>query len=300
MRIENIKSTLLVLLILIIASFACLAVAEEKSTATSSIFTDEASIVSDGNLTVDMAKKIADATVGKGAEDPGVSTEQLQSIIEAAINQNTEEEATPDIDIATLKIKKQDYQGLSAKKIKEKEKEDFVKYIASLYYIFASNSPQPITSSSDMSKAIASTTESIVYAISKESPQAVRDLSASGEKISQQLRELETPEKLLDLHIKAIAYADHTKLLQKYIAPTTSDPVKKLVNLGKLQGFIESLSSFSEEINSRMDEYGVTYEDKDIQDKLKKLGLPELVDTSVDGAATTVTKETTKTTDVAE
>jgi len=277
MRIEDVKKFFFVLVILIIASFAFLAVAEEKTTTTASIFSKEASVAT-GNLTQDMAKRIADITANSDTDNPGVSMDQIQNIIEAAINQDAENEDIPEIDVDKIKIKKQDYAGLSTKRANEKQKEDFIKYIASLYYIFASNSPQPITSSSDLSKAISSTTESIVYAISKESPQAVRDLSLSGEKISEQLMEVEVPEKLVDLHVKALTYAEHTKLLQKYIAPATSDPVKKLVNLGKLQGFIESLSAFSEEVDSRMDEYGVTYADKDIQDRLKKMGLPELVD----------------------
>lgn len=292
MRIENVKSTLLVLVMLIIASFAFLAVAEEKTSTTASIFSKE-DVSSVGNLTQDMAKKIAEATTGQSTDGTGVSSDQIQNIIESAINQNAGDEDLPEIDVAAIKIIKQDYSGLSAKRQKEKQKEDFIKYIASIYYIFASNSPQPITSSSDISKAISSTTESIIYAISKESPQAVRDLSLSGEKISEQLKEVDVPEKLVDLHIKALTYAEHTKLLQKYISPATGDPVKKLVNLGKLQGFIESLGAFSEDVNNRMDEYGVTYEDKEIQDRLKKLGLPELVDTTVPTTTTTTTTVTT-------
>lgn len=280
MKIESIKSSLLILVMLVVASFAFLAVAEENATSTASVFAKKETVSSD-NLTQNMAQKIIEATNNADSENPGVSTDQLQSIIEAAIDQNADNnDVSSDVDMSQLKIKKQNYSGFSSKKAKEKEKEDFIKYIASLYYVFSSNSPQPITSSSDISKAITSTTESIIYAISKESPQAVRDLSASGEKISEQLRSLEVPEKLVDLHVKAIVYAENTATLQKYIAPATNDPVKKLVNLGKLQGFIESLSSFSEEVNSRMDEYGVTYEDPEIKNKLDKLGLPELTSTN--------------------
>lgn len=281
MKIKSIKSSLLILSMLVIVSFAFLAIAEENTTSTGSIFSKEIEKTSSENLTQNMAQKIIDATTSADPENPGVSTNQLQDIIDSAIGQSSIlNEAIPIVDINSLKIKKQDYSGLSTKKAKEREKDDFIKYIASLYYVFASNSPQPITSSSDISKAISSTTESIIYAISKESPQAVRDLSVSGEKISEQLRELEVPEKLIDLHIKAIAYADNTKDLQTYIAPAINDPVKKLVNLGRLQGFIESLSSFSEEVNDRMDVYGVSYEDSEIQDRLNKLGLPKLEDIS--------------------
>lgn len=299
MRVKNVKSSFLILLTLAFSSFAFLAIAEENSGSTADIFA-KADETSSGNLTQDMAQKIIDASTNVDPENPGVSTDQLQSIIESAINQNSSsDETSPEVDISQLNIIRQDYSGLTAKRATEKEKEDFVKYIASLYYIFSSNSPQPITSSSDILKAISSTTEAIIYAISKESPQAVRDLSASGEKISEQLKKMEVPEKLVDLHVKAITYADNTATLQKYISPTTDDPVKKLVNLGKLQGFIESLSSFSEEVDARMDQYGVSYDDPAVKDRLNKLGLPELIDNSTT-TATTVTNDTTSTTDTTD
>ena len=298
MEIKNVKSSLLILITLAFLSFAFLAIAEENAASTANIFAATDSVTSSDNLTQDMAKKIIDASTNVDPENPGVSTDQLQSIIESAINQNSSnDEIMPAFDTSQLNIIKQNYSGLSAKKAKEKEKEDFVKYIASLYYIFSSNSPQPITSSSDISKSISSTTEAIIYAISNESPQAVRDLSASGEKISEQLKKMEVPETLVDLHVKAIAYADNTATLQKYISPTTDDPVKKLVNLGKLQGFIESLSSFSDEVSTRMDQYGVTYDDPEIKDRLSKLGLPALVDDAATTNATTSTN-TTDTTDL--
>ena len=174
----------------------------------------------------------------------------------------------PQIDRDTIKIKKQNYKKSQEE---EKKKEDFSTYISTIFYIFTSNSPSPITSSSDITSVLSQTTQKIISAISTQDPTTLNSLSKSGEAILEQLKEVEVPEDLVDLHIKAMQYALYAESLKDLIQPNANDPILDIVNLSRISSFIQSLSSFASDAQSKLDEYDVSY--GDIQDKMKDMGV---------------------------
>lgn len=224
------------------------------------------------NITEKLAQKISTIATQTNAEDQNVSIEDIQSIVDEAMNSNLSEEDFPKIDDKEIKIKKQNYSSLSAEKAAQKEKEDFIDYITSVFYILSSNSPSPMTSSSDISSTITSLTEQILSAISMRNSSALNDLEKSGEKIEEQLKNVEVPEDLVDLHKKALIYAEYSQQLKQSIDPNSDDPIKDIANLSKIRAFISSLSAFTDEVSTKFSKYGVTYDDT-IKNKLKSLGV---------------------------
>jgi|WetSurMetagenome_2_1015567.scaffolds.fasta_scaffold180412_1 hypothetical protein len=263
---------------------------DQKPTGTVAGKSDAKKATSAGNenLTEIMSQKISDLANSTNPDDQDITMEKLQSLIDDALNSSQTDENLPTIDQSSLKIKKQNYKG-TADEIKAKKKEDFLNYSTAVLYIFSSNSPKPITSASDITSLSDQITQQVMDAVSSHSPNSLSDLSKSGEKIMEQLKEVEVPEDLLNMHIKALNYANYAKSMQDYVGSDPNDPIKNIANLSKIKAFIGSLSSFDTEIISKFSEYGVTY-DQDFQNRLKKLGItpPNIDQTAIDQLNTTL------------
>jgi len=338
MKEKNIKLSLLILLGLIIISFAFLSVAQENSTTQNNIFLDsdqdglsdaeekvygtdaqnpdtDRDGYSDGaevnggynplipspgdklteniskkttpvdssatttataapdeeNLTKKVAQKIADLNL----ENQDVSIAEITSLVQDSISTTLTDNDLPEINVKDIKIKKQNYDNLSAQSSKDKRQEDFSKYMAAVFYIFSSNSPEPITSTKDITATLTSTAEKIVFALSSRDASSLNDLQESGKKIKDQLMEVEVPEDLVELHIKALRFANYSISLKDYVTANSADPLSDIANLSKINAFVESLINFATEAENKITEYGFKY-DKTFQENASTLGLPDL------------------------
>lgn len=235
------------------------------------------------NLTTQVAQKISGLANQSDSDDPQASLDEIQQIVNETLGSQGNTVELPQIDRETIRIKEQDY---SESEAKERMKEDFSTYIATIFYIFTSNSPTPITSSSDITSSMTQVMGQLVSAISTQDPTVLSNISKSGKVILEQLKEVEVPEDMVDLHINAMQYAIYAEGLEEMINPNPDDPLSSVVNFSKIGVFVQSLSSFSTDAQSKLDEYDVDY--NDIQDKMKGFGveLPGLEELS---AVTTTT-----------
>jgi len=241
------------------------------------------------NLTKEVAKKISVMANSNSGNGQDVSVPDIQQIVDETINDSKNSANNlPTIDPSEIKIKKNTYKNLSPEKAKEKQKEDFSKYITSVYYILASNSPKPITSSTDVSSVLASLLQNVTMSISKQNSSYVNDLTGNAEKTLQQIKDIEVPEEFVDVHIKALQFAKYSLSLKETLNSSPEDPLSDLANLSRIQGFAESMSSFFDETQAKLDEYGLTYDDT-VKKAIESAGLP-----SVDGL-TGIVKDTTST-----
>ncbi len=232
------------------------------------------------NLTADVAQKISALVASSEGTNKQVSLEEVQALVDESISNNTvSEEALPEIKKEDLNIKKQNYGKLSEAKAQEKKKEDFLNYITAVMYIFSSNSPQPITSLSDAPKMLSGMTKTITTALASRNTARLQTLMDSQKKIAEQLKTVEVPEDLVDIHIKALRFALYSENLGKLIQPKADDPLGEIANLSKLEGFLSSFSEFATEAGAKFAEYGVVY-DETVQKKLKSFGIdaPENLD----------------------
>jgi hypothetical protein len=208
-------------------------------------------------------------------ENKEASMEELQNIVAETLSSQNAQTSLPEISQDEIKIKKQNYSKLSAEKRKIKEKEDFTRYIVAVSYILSSNSPKPITSKDDMTTVFSSLGRQVVSAITTQDPKTLDDLSKSEGKILEQMKDIEVPEKEVDLHIKGMQLAKYSMTLKDSLAPNAADPLASLVNLSKTQAFMDSSMGFFDEIQSKVGEYGLDYSGE-LKDSLTKMGLPDL------------------------
>ncbi len=229
--------------------------------------------VKEGNLTDKVAQKIAVLANDSAAKGETVSLDEVQTLAsELMLPQVSQEIQLPEIKTADLKIKKQDYGKYSKEKADAQRQEDFSNYITSVSYVLSSNSPKPITSNTSLGGIFSSLSQEIIQAITLRSPVALEKLNASGEKIQEQLLDIEIPEELVGTHIKIIQFARYSQEAEKFLSPNSEDPVADIANISQLTGLVTELISFAGEIETQFSKYGLNY-DADLQKKLESLGL---------------------------
>lgn len=224
------------------------------------------------NITEKLAQKISEVTTQNSQENKEISLEEIQSIANEALDSDFDESNLPEIDDKEIKIKEQNYDNLSENEKKKRKKEDFIDYITSIFYIISSNSPSPLSSATNIGTALLQTTQTITLSIINHDSSRLETLSNSGQKMLEQLKEIEVPEEIVETHKKIMQYAMYSQTLKECVKSTPDDPVKDIVNLSKIQSFISSLSQFSNDIETKFTEYDISY-DETIKNKLKSMGI---------------------------
>ncbi|MDO9231241.1 MAG: hypothetical protein Q7U36_02020 [bacterium] len=223
------------------------------------------------NLTQETAQKISALTNQSDAENQEIDTEEIQTLLDSIMNGENFKSELPEISKDEIKILKQNYGNLSKEKAQEKMREDAVNYSVAILYIFASNSPDPLTSSTDVISIIDKTVQKIILSFASGNPDILNDLSQSGKKIYEQLKEVPVPEDMVDTQIEALQYALYAQELKNLIKLDPTDPLANLSNYSKISTFVGSLNSFYDNIKSKLESYGVDY--GEVQSKLEDKGI---------------------------
>ncbi len=294
MKIKNINLSFFVLFCLISLSFAWYVGATNGTGVSSSDSANQvtASAITDSTnasgITADLAKKISALTDSSNANKT-VSLDDIQTLVDKTISESsslTTTDVMPQINKADIHIKKQNYASLGAEKAKAKKKEDFINYITAVTYVFSSNSPTPITSLTSAPNILSGFVKTITSAITTKNTSGLDALIVSQGKIVSQLKDIEVPEDLVDIHIKALSFALYSQQLANSLKPNSSDPLGEIANLSKIDSFISASSDFMSQVQAKFSEYGVSY-DETIQKKLKNYGIDAPVNLDAFGITTT-------------
>jgi len=219
------------------------------------------------NLTKEIAEK---ASSLPGSEDGGVPLDEIQDLVSEVLDEKLSESSLPEISEDEIKIKNQNYSGLSDKKAFEKRKEDIEEYVVAVFYIFSSNSPLPLTSSSDVSSFLNFFLKNFNAGIASSNLSSFEEFRESGEKILEQMKEIEVPEEMVETHKKGLQFAKYSIALQETTTPNPADPVAELLNVSKIQNLIESFSDFFSEAEEKIAKYELDTDD--LKEKLESLG----------------------------
>ncbi|MFA7208659.1 MAG: hypothetical protein WC120_00080 [Parcubacteria group bacterium] len=224
------------------------------------------------NLTRELAHKISAVLDESNQNSEEISLDQIKSIVADSLEPQTASDGLPKIATENIKIKEQDYSSLSKEKAEEKRKEDFTNYIVGLSYILSSNSPEPITSTTDINSLTDSISSRLIGAITSGDISSLQDLAANGEKIMQQVQDIEVPEELADIHIKGLQLIQYAISLQDAISPNGDDPILDITNYSKMQNLVELMISYSSDVQEKFSQYGLKY-DGNMQAKLADYGI---------------------------
>ena len=164
----------------------------------------------------------------------------------------------PEVDMSTIKIKKQSYGNLSKDKKQARIKEDIVEYLTTISYIFANNSPKQFKTTDELTSISQGFVSETISAMSFGNYSKIRSLAESGDKMLKEIELVEVPEQMIDLHVKALKLAMYgSQMKNELSALSQDDPLKSIKSLSKTQGLLNVAISFVTDMESKIAEYKI-------------------------------------------
>lgn len=211
--------------------------------------------------TENLTKKVSGEIVGilKNTTNnaQAVSMEDINTSVEKALSGNTDEVTLPDINIKDIKIKKLP-KNLGKDKKKEQEQQDILEYLTVTSYIIANNSPQTFHTEDELVGLVTSLSTQTINDMATGNVKQLSSLSATGKKILEQLKDVEVPEAMLDLHVKGLKMATYATQLDKDLKINPADPLGQISEFSKLQGFLGVVSDYFTELTAKLAEYNIS------------------------------------------
>jgi hypothetical protein len=223
-----------------------------KENKTSSVTTTSAP----KNLTQRVSGEIAGILKSTNESGQTISMEEINASVEKVLSGNMEEITLPEVNIKDIKIRKLP-KNLKEKNRAEAERKDAIEYLTVLAYLTANNAPQTFRTQDDLGSILTNLSNDSLAALSSGNMSAIEQLSLRGEKMLGELKDVEVPEKMLDVHVKALKMAQYAMQLKSELKPAESDPIGQIAVLSKAQGFLGSVVSFVEEIQKKLTDYGI-------------------------------------------
>ncbi|MBP9752071.1 MAG: hypothetical protein KBD19_04410 [Candidatus Moranbacteria bacterium] len=213
------------------------------------------------NLTEQTAQEIValiqDAQT-EGNENAEISLDDLNAVAQNLTSGDAEEIVLPEVDANVIKSKKISCKGLSEKKCDEKVKDAVTEYLTVIAYIMANNSPKTFDTEDEFGLLTESVSDDIIFALASGDVSELDVFAESGEKTLEQIYDVEVPDEMLDVHMKAIKLAKFATTLKSEVsASPEEDPMKMIASLSKVQGFLNVSVAFASEVKEKVAEYGI-------------------------------------------
>lgn len=211
------------------------------------------------NLTEEINQKAVALLEEKTKENKEIEITDINALIEESLESKITFDDLPIIDLSAIKIKRQNYEKLGETERLAKEKKDTLEYIAAVAYIFAVNSPQEISVFEDLENLMDKITGQVMIFTSSgfSDTSYFKNLADKGEQITEQLKEIEVPQNMLELHVQGMQIAEYALILRK-VSFDQNDPYASIINLSKAANFIELMQNFSENLNSHLTKMGIS------------------------------------------
>ena len=228
------------------------------------VLTDLSSDSNNPNLTNEMIGEFMKLTLEKNNEsenfldNPSFSQEDLNQVVQNALSKTDVQKELPKISDSEMKILPPvDDKNLKPEEVKEKQKQEIEKYLASLAFIFASNSPFPVDEPKNFSSSLQTESDNLLSAIMSGDKEKINFYAQKSRDGIEQVKKVEVPYILKDIHKSALQLALYILDFKDSVAVNTSDPMKSLAALSSLQTTAESVLKLQSQLQSILDEYEI-------------------------------------------
>lgn len=208
------------------------------------------------SLTEQVSGEIAGMIQNTDKNGEAISLEDINNSVDKVLSGNTEEIVLPEVKIEDIIIKELP-KNLSNTEQLAQEKKDALEYLTVLSYLVANNSPKTFQTQSDLSTIFNNLSTDAIAGLASGSTQSLEDLSKRGEKMLTELKDIEVPEKMLDIHVKALQLAMYAIQLKGELNPAGTDPLGQIAVLSKVQGFFSSVAQFVDEVQKKLADYDI-------------------------------------------
>jgi len=210
------------------------------------------------NLTNAFSKEIANILQEGSIEGNEVTLDTIKDSVQKVLSQTYTEITLPEVTLQEIKIKKI-AKSLEGNARKEREKEDIVEYLTVMAYVMANNSPKTFHNENDLSSLLTSLSTESLSALALGNTSYIEQLSEKGEKTLKEIQDVEVPEPMLEVHMKALKMAKYTVQLKEEVKEGSGqdDPIGQIASLSKVQGFLGVVADFTTEVYQKLSEYGI-------------------------------------------
>ncbi len=231
----------------------------DKLDTTSQAVTSPTSVVTDGSQTMtdQVSSEIANMVQNNGTGED-VTLQSINDAVQKVMSGTADEEIVlPDVNMDDIKIKPIS-KKLKGEEKAAKEKEQAIEYLTVMAYILANNSPKTFHSENELGSVMSSLATDSLSAIALGNDAYLEKLSEKGAKMLKEINDVEVPEGMLDVHVKAIKMAKYAIQLKDEVkGKQTQDPIGQIASLTKAQGFLAVVADFSQEVFQKLSDYGI-------------------------------------------
>lgn len=213
---------------------------------------------SDTNLTESASNEVVNILSQVSDENPSVSMDDLDASIATLLEQANVEVAIPEVDMDTIKIKRVKCKSSeSEERCNARKKDAALGYLTVLAYLVANNSPVPLQSNGDLEVVSNSFLSDATLAFSTGNFALLKDMSSRGEIFLSAVQDIEVPENMLEIHVKALKLGLFSRDLGKAFEKKTGDPIAQIGLLSQAQGMLIIVSDLSDEMMSELTKLGI-------------------------------------------
>lgn len=187
-----------------------------------------------------------------------LTMDKLERAIQDAVDIDASEIILPEVSEDEIVIKKiKGRKNLSDEELKEIERQDTLEYLTSLSYLLASNSPKKFSSQSELSSVANSLISDTMMAVSAMNYVSIGSLAERGEAMLKELKGIEVPEDMVDIHTQALRVAKYSVSLKDELTSNASDPLGQIKVLSKAQGVMMIAADLSTQVGLKIMELGI-------------------------------------------
>lgn len=209
------------------------------------------------NLTEGLSQQIASVINQKSANGEEVTLEELDVKVNELLSGKGTEVVLPPVDVKGLKVKNPISDDLSENERKEKEREQATKYLTAMAYIFANNTPQQFSTESELGNTLTALSGQVLSSLSGNNKEIITTLANNGRETIRQAKDVEVPDHMLPLHIKALQLAQYAISLEEEIKNSTGDPLAQISDMVKIQSLVSASIGYVIEVEEAMKKYEV-------------------------------------------
>ncbi len=215
---------------------------------------DGESIQKSRHLTNELRTRVAGIAfdVMSGKE---VKLTEIDKEMESLLEGTSALEESGDIDIDTIRIKKQDYDNLDDQERKKQVKKDVTEYVTALSYVASLYLPQADA------ETLLQDMVSQTYALEDDYTNITyfENLVPVGEKFLNELQNIEVPEVALPLHIEGLQLTTALITVGRSAENISlaDDPAYSAVLFSQAMSLVTAVSDFSEKVDDFIEEYNI-------------------------------------------
>jgi hypothetical protein len=226
--------------------------------------TDLSSDPNNPNLTNEMIGQLMQLTTNKAttdtsfADNPTYTSSDIAQVTQGALQTVDLTKNIPDIKDSDINILPEvNDNNLSADDIKAKQKAQIEKYLSQSAFILASNSPFPVQNTSDLSSSLNTESSNFITALSTGDTSKLSAYAQKAQTGIDQMKKIEVPYVLKDIHKSALQLALYTLGLKDQISLTSADPMKSLAAASSLQAVAQKATDLQNQLSQILTAYGI-------------------------------------------